>query len=196
MREILKEASDELLAERIAESASERMCEELYSRYKRKVYLWCFRYVNNTDDALDLSQEVFIKVFSNIASFKGQSSFSSWVYSVARNHCLGNVTRKKSKIWSEALPLKEEILNRPGGGGGTNEIEIRKDLEAILEFAGSEIKEDELQAFIMRYWEGLRVKEVTRVMGCENISGARTLIQNARRKFARLIEKKGLDDEY
>jgi DNA-directed RNA polymerase specialized sigma24 family protein len=98
-------------------------------------------------------------------------------------------------LWKETLPLNEEILSDSNRKNAILNIEKRKDLETILAYAGGEMKEDELQAFILHYWEGLGVKEVTKMMGCKNITGARTLIQNARRKFARMIEKKGLKND-
>ncbi len=191
----LRSVSDEQLASLIAERCSEPLCEELYQRYARKVYLWCYRYVNNSEDAVDLAQEVFIKVFSNIDSFAGISAFSSWVYSVARNHCLGRISRRNARIWSEMLQLKEEIFIASDGGGAARRVEINKDLERILDAAGEVMREEELQAFILRYLEGLKVKEITRILRCENITGARTLIQNARRKFSKLVEEKGFEND-
>lgn len=191
MNEELKTASDEQLASLIAQRGSEPLCEELYQRYAKKVYLWCYRYVDNTEDAVDLAQEVFIKVFSNIDSFAGLSAFSSWVYSVARNHCLGKISRRKARIRSETLELREEIFIASDGGGAARRVETGRDLEKILDAAGEVMKEEELQAFILHYLEGLKVREITRILECENLTGARTLIQNARRKFSRLIEEKG-----
>ena len=56
------------------------------------------------------------------------------------------------------------------------------------------MKDDELEAFVLHYRDGLGVKEITRVLGCENATGARTLIQNARRKFRRMTAGKEYPD--
>src|SRR3954466_6832281 len=61
---------------------------ELFQRNYSKVGRWCLRFSDNRESAADLAQEVFAKVFQNLASFQGQSKFSTWLFSVARNHAL------------------------------------------------------------------------------------------------------------
>ena len=93
-------------------------------------------------------------------------------------------------MWKNVMQLKEEILYKAYRSNGTNAVEIANDLYEIMNVAKGYMEEDELYAFILHYKEGLSVKEITKMMGCENISGARTLIQNARRKFSKLIKEK------
>jgi DNA-directed RNA polymerase specialized sigma24 family protein len=71
------------------------------------------------------------------------------------------------------------------------EADLQGELEQLLAAASENMKAQELQAFVLHYREGLTVKEITKTLGCENVTGARTLIQNARRKFQRLIKGKG-----
>jgi RNA polymerase sigma-70 factor (ECF subfamily) len=195
LRAEIATATDEQLVSWIVNNSSEGFYSELFTRYKKKVYLWCYRYTNNDDDAIDLTQEIFIKVFENVHKFAGLSSFSSWVYSITRNHCLGHLSKKDSKAWKDVMQLKEEILYKTYRRNGTDAVEIANDLYDILNIAKGYMKEDELYAFILHYKEGLSVKEVTKMLGCENISGARTLIQNARRKFDKLIKEKDFRNE-
>lgn len=70
---------------------------ELVERYEKKVYRTCYRFVQNNEDALDLSQEVFIKVYNNLTSFKNSSSLSTWIYKVCVNTCL-NFLRRKDRL--------------------------------------------------------------------------------------------------
>jgi RNA polymerase sigma-70 factor (ECF subfamily) len=195
LRAEIATATDEQLVSWIVNNSSEGFYSELFTRYKKKVYLWCYRYTNNDDDAIDLTQEIFIKVFENVHKFAGLSSFSSWVYSITRNHCLGHLSKRDSKVWKDVMQLKEEILYKTYRRNETDAVEIANDLYDILNIAKGYMKEDELYAFILHYKEGLSVKEVTKVLGCENISGARTLIQNARRKFDKLIKEKDFRNE-
>jgi RNA polymerase sigma-70 factor (ECF subfamily) len=74
--------------------------DDLMARHERPVYLLCFRFVRNREDALDLTQEVFIKAFENLASFRGDSKFKTWIYRVAVNHCLNHV-KKNSREFVE-----------------------------------------------------------------------------------------------
>lgn len=67
----------------------------LYSRYYTKVFHKCHSFTKNQDDAFDLAQDVLMKAFSNAGTFKGDSKFSTWLFSITYNHCISSI--KKSK---------------------------------------------------------------------------------------------------
>lgn len=69
----------------------------LYSRYYNKVYHKCLSFVRNQDDAFDLAQDILMKAFSNIESFKGTSKFSTWLYSITQNHCISHISNSKKE---------------------------------------------------------------------------------------------------
>jgi RNA polymerase sigma-70 factor (ECF subfamily) len=70
-----------------------RAFDALMIRHERQVYRACYRFVNNREDAMDLAQEVFIKAFENLAAFRWESSFKTWVYRIAINHCINHVKK-------------------------------------------------------------------------------------------------------
>src|SRR5438034_7520222 len=67
--------------------------DELMIRYERQIYRVCYRFVNNRDDAMDLAQEVFIKAFEHLSSFRRESSMKTWLYRIAMNHCINHVKK-------------------------------------------------------------------------------------------------------
>ena len=67
--------------------------DELMTRHERQVFRLCFRFVKNREDALDLTQEVFIKAFENLSAFRGDARFKTWLYRVTVNHCLNRVKK-------------------------------------------------------------------------------------------------------
>jgi len=67
--------------------------DELMIRYERQIYRVCYRFVNNKDDAMDLAQEVFIKAFEHLSSFRRESSMKTWLYRIAMNHCINHVKK-------------------------------------------------------------------------------------------------------
>lgn len=67
--------------------------DELMRRYERQIYYKCYQFVRNEDDARDLTQEVFIKAFENLYSFRGDSSLKTWLYRIAINHCINHASR-------------------------------------------------------------------------------------------------------
>src|SRR3989475_13321386 len=66
---------------------------ELMIRYERQIYRVCYRFVENREDAMDLAQEVFIKAFEHLASFRRESSLKTWLYRIAMNHCINHVKK-------------------------------------------------------------------------------------------------------
>src|SRR5712671_5743692 len=83
---------------------------ELFRRNYSRVARWCLRFTSDRESAADLAQEVFSKAYQNLSSFQGQSKFSTWLFVIARNHCL-NAVRANTR---QATELKaddgEEIL--------------------------------------------------------------------------------------
>jgi RNA polymerase sigma-70 factor (ECF subfamily) len=195
MKEHLNAVSDEQLSALIAGAATEEVCSELFRRYNKKIYLWCFNYTHDPEDAVDLTQDIFIKIFRNIGQFSGLSRFSTWVYQITRNHCLGELAKKRNQWRKRLVSLDGDETLQPADERAWATLETEGDLDRIMEAAGEVMQTDELDAFVLHYREGLTVKEITRTLGCENVTGARTLIQNARRKFRRIIEEKGFRDE-
>src|SRR5215467_15605207 len=79
--------------------------DELMLRYERQIYRVCYRFVENRDDARDLAQEVFIKAFEHLTSFRRESSLKTWLYRIAMNHCINHV-KKHSR---EFVEVTDEI---------------------------------------------------------------------------------------
>ena len=67
--------------------------DEIMVRYERQIYRICYRFVENREDAMDLAQEVFIKAFEHLATFRGESSLKTWLYRIAMNHCINHVKK-------------------------------------------------------------------------------------------------------
>src|SRR5689334_3022137 len=102
------ELSDEDLSARFREATRderEDCINELFRRNYARVSRWCLRFASDRDAALDLAQEVFARAYQNLDSFQGESKFSSWLFSIARNHCL-NAIRANAR---QATELKAEV---------------------------------------------------------------------------------------
>jgi RNA polymerase sigma-70 factor (ECF subfamily) len=189
--ENVQTATDEALAAEIARSPDDRLCTELFRRYSKKVYFWSFGYTHDVDEALELSQEIFAKIFRSIRSFSGRSRFSTWVYQVTRNHCLGELSKRRVRWRDRLLSVEEDAAGEAVDTETYARLDEIEDLDRILEAAREYMSMDELEAFVLHYREGLTVSEITKIIGCANATGARALIQSARRKFNRLIEERG-----
>lgn len=76
---------------------------ELYKRYYPKVYQKCLSFSKNTDDAFDLTQDILMKAFSKVSSFKGNSRFSTWLYSISHNYCITSVAKVKNLHFDDII---------------------------------------------------------------------------------------------
>src|SRR2546427_13087542 len=72
--------------------------DEIMIRYERQIYRVCYRFVENRDDAMDLAQEVFIKAFEHLATFRRESSLKTWLYRIAMNHCINHVKKHSQEF--------------------------------------------------------------------------------------------------
>src|SRR5881396_1866034 len=72
--------------------------DEIMIRYERQIYRVCYRFVENRDDAMDLAQDVFIKAFEHLSTFRRESSLKTWLYRIAMNHCINHVKKHSQEF--------------------------------------------------------------------------------------------------
>ena len=82
--------------------------DELMIRYERQIYRVCYRFVENREDAMDLAQEVFIKAFEYLPTFRRESSLKTWLYRIAINHCINHV-KKHSQEFVEVTEYTSSV---------------------------------------------------------------------------------------
>ena len=85
--------------------------DEIMVRYERQIYRICYRFVENREDAMDLAQEVFIKAFEHLATFRRESSLKTWLYRIAMNHCINHV-KKHSQEFVEVTEYTGSVYSR------------------------------------------------------------------------------------
>ncbi len=162
----------------------------LLGRHQQRVYLWCRRYVRDHDQALDLAQEVLLSAYRAMAGFEGRSRFSSWLFAIARNKCLNAVRAKRLFVDDDAdpdtidsdAPLPEATL------------ELEQDHERLRGVLARHLDPPEREALWLSVAERLSVDEITRVMGLGNATGARGLLQKARRRLRAALERGHLEE--
>ncbi len=183
--------SDEELVARYRSVAgspdAERWLNELFSRHHRREALCCLRITGERESAVDLAQEVFMKVFRHLDSYRGDSKFSTWLYSITRNHCFNQIKARAQhpeEITDTVLP---EIADHSPGIDA--QVERESDARALRELMQSSLTEIEARIFTLHYAEELPLDTITRLLRLENTSGAKAYIVSARRKLARAVER-------
>jgi RNA polymerase sigma-70 factor, ECF subfamily len=191
----LEQFSDEELVVQYRSTADhddrDQYINELFRRNYSKVGRWCLRFTDNRESAADLAQEVFAKVFQNLDSFQGQSKFSTWLFSVARNHSL-NVVRSNSRNAAELKgDVEEDYLDSVPDSSMSPYAAMERESSAkmVRELLNHALDETEKAVFTLHYAEELPLATITRMLGLENQSGAKAYIVSAKRKLARLAQQ-------
>jgi RNA polymerase sigma-70 factor (ECF subfamily) len=130
----------------------------LVERYQRDVYRLCYRYVNNHHDASDMAQEAFLKAYRALPSFRGDSSFSTWLYRIAVNTCLNfrQARRASHEPLSDALPdLATPVGERMEEGERAAEVRA----------AVARLPEKQRATLILKLYHELTHEEVARILG-------------------------------
>lgn len=180
----LEDAGD--LAEFLTDPRSTRgqqAAGRLLQRHRQRVYLWCFRYVRNHDQALDLAQDVLLLAFKKLPEYSHDARFTSWLFIIARNRCLSEVRKPAPDIAAE-FELETLSSNSPGPD---REL-ARQDLWTSL---ARHLDRDELDALYLKYVEGFPVDSITDIMKITPASGARGVLQRARRKLRSAFGSQG-----
>lgn len=156
-----------------------RAASALLERYQDRVYVWCYRVVRDHNRALDLAQDTMLNAYRGLDTFEGRSSFGSWLFMIARHRCLGAIRSASRRGGQEALP--DDVADP--GPSPDELLESRMDEEEALDLIRRCLDPVEQEALWMRCFEGLPVDEITRLLGIEASTGARSVLQRARRKL-------------
>src|SRR5689334_18353673 len=89
------QASDDQALVSAFQAGEREAFDELVRHHQRQIYLLCYRYTGNQEDAADLVQDVFVRAFKGLRNFKGQSAVSTWLYRVGVNACLNRIAVKR-----------------------------------------------------------------------------------------------------
>lgn len=165
-----------------------RAAGELLQRYQRPVYVWCFRYVRNHDGALELAQDVLAAAYSKLESFGGRCQFSTWLFAIARNRCINEVKRVNLLV-DEATDL-EGVADKVTPAVD-QEFEYQQDEKRLLALIESTLEPLEREAMWLRCIDRMPIDEITRLLNIEASSGARGILQTARRKLRVALNNAG-----
>jgi RNA polymerase sigma-70 factor (ECF subfamily) len=161
--------------------------EELFRRYQTRVALWCWRVVNDREWAGDLAQEVFLKAFRNLGTFRGHSKFSTWLYMIARNHCF-------NAVQSRAVKAEEQMLDFDSfpdtfGDRADRKLESEQEIAMMRELLNSTLDETERQVMTLHYGEEMTLDSISSLLNLRNTSGAKAYIVSAKRKLQTAIAR-------
>jgi RNA polymerase sigma-70 factor (ECF subfamily) len=154
--------------------------DELMIRYERQIYRVCYRFVDNRDDAMDLAQEVFIKAFEHLPSFRSESSVKTWLYRIAVNHCINH----KKKHSQEFVEVTEDTGSvRPSVHMRLEEQEQRAHFRRMVQ----QLPPKQKAILELRINEQLSYEEIAQISG-RSISTIKASVFFALEKLRKLVK--------
>jgi RNA polymerase sigma-70 factor (ECF subfamily) len=169
---------------------------ELVRSQHRRVYGLCYRFTGNATDAEDLTQDVFLKIYSNLASFDlGRGSLQVWITTMTRNLLVDNFRRTKNQRatgslddgWESAEELKP-IDRLTARGASPLESAAKMELAKMVQEALARVSVELREAVILRDLQDLDYKEIAQVLGIPE-GTVKSRISRGRAELARLLER-------
>jgi RNA polymerase sigma-70 factor (ECF subfamily) len=185
----LDRLSDEELIERARANAADFAAADaclaaLYRRYYPKVAGWCLRISGDRQAAADLAQEVFLRVHDRLDGFRGDSRFSTWLYTVTRsvaiNRGMASRRRETDALDEEGMP--EPVEPSPGADEMAEKGQI---LAAFRNAMERDLEPLEAKVLYLHYVDGVPLAGITEMLSLQNKSGAKAYIVSGGRKLKR-----------
>lgn len=187
------EAASELSeadAIRLAQKGDAAAFERIYRMHSRRVYALCLRMVGNTAEAEDLTQEAFLQLFRKIATFRGESAFTTWLHRLSVNVVLMRL--RKKTLPQTSLEEVTEPDEETGGSrkevGGPDALLAGSIDRVNLERAIEELPPGYKQVFVLHDIQGYEHNEIADLMGC-SIGNSKSQLHKARMRLRSLLQE-------
>ncbi len=187
--------TDEQLLVRQAQAGNRPAFEELVRRYDRDVLRLALNLVRGSEDARDLYQEIFLRVYRNLARFRFECSFYTWIYRIATNVCLDHLRRKNTRKEEQAPQLPDaegvapdffdrQVEQRSAANPERNLLgqELGKHIDAALDG----LSPRERMVFELKHYEGLRLRAIGDMLGTSEETVKNSLFRATRKLRASL----------
>jgi RNA polymerase sigma-70 factor (ECF subfamily) len=169
---------------------------ELVRTHHRRVYGLCYRFTGNNADAEDLTQDVFLKIYSNLSSFDTtRGSLQVWITTMTRNLLVDNFRRTRNQRATDSLDAGWEETDelRPidrlqAGGPSPHEKAAQKELAKMVQGALAKVSVELREAVILRDLQDMDYKEIAQVLGIPE-GTVKSRISRGRAELARLLER-------
>jgi RNA polymerase sigma-70 factor, ECF subfamily len=164
--------------------------EELIARHRDKVYARAYSMMRNEEEAIDLSQEAWVKGWQRLNQFQGDASFGTWMTRIVINLCLDQLRKQKRQRAESIEEMSEESggverqmpVVTPNPTAGLERSELRQRIDKAL----GQLSYEHRTALVLHEFEEMEYKEIAKVMGC-SIGTVMSRLFYARRKLAALL---------
>jgi len=166
---------------------------ELLSRYQSPIFNFIYRTLSDYEEAQDLTQEVFLRVYTTAKRYKPLAKFTTYLFKIARNLCLNNL-RKRHRFRLFSLDKEEEIAEIQAPDSNSPEVVYdKKEVSILIEGALDSLPENQRMAVVLQRFHHLSYQEMAEVMEC-SISSVESLLFRARQNLKTRLSASFLDN--
>ncbi|WP_431158411.1 RNA polymerase sigma factor [Winogradskyella poriferorum] len=158
----------------------------LVDRYKDLVYTLAIRMIKNREEAEEVAQDTFIKVFKSLDRFKGDSKFSTWIYRVTYNTCLDNI--KKNKKHLNDVAIDEFTFNKLDTIDNALDHLMKQERSQLIKQCIEKLPEDSSALITLFYFEEMSLEEISKIINVET-NTVKVKLYRARKKLAVILEQ-------
>lgn len=161
--------------------------QSLYDKHKRRVYSLCLRMTANTAEAEDLAQEAFLQLYRKIATFRGESAFSTWLHRLSVNVVLMHLRKKSLPVVSLEETTQGADEDSPKKDFGADDIVLSGSIDRMqLQRAVDDLPPGYRMIFVLHDVEGYEHNEIAKIVGC-SIGNSKSQLHKARMKLRDLL---------
>ena len=159
-----KKLSDIELVAQIVSTDNTLYFSTLYDRYSKKVYNKCYSFARNEEEAKDLTQDVFLKLYTKLNTFKGKAKFSTWLYSFTYNFCTNYVNRDKGRKFRDASDSMDDHDYYLSAMEDVPDEDLFELKVSKLKIALEKIAPEDKAILLLKYQDEVSVKELQTVL--------------------------------
>lgn len=174
-----------------AQKGDESAFEQLLDRYQKTVYHQAFRLLNDPEDAADVTQEVFLKVWKHLPSFRGESGFATWLYKLTDNAAIDLIRREKKRQGDASLDDEEGAVFVPADPTPTAQQKLeRQELHQAVAEGLQQLSEEHRRILVMREINGMSYEEIGSILDLSP-GTVKSRLARARISLANFLKKTG-----
>ncbi|MAX70064.1 MAG: RNA polymerase [Flavobacteriaceae bacterium] len=158
----------------------------LVDRYKDLVFTLALRMLKHREEAEEVAQDTFVKVFRSLNRFKGDSKFSTWIYKVTYNTCLDRI--KKNKKYQSDVAIDDYTFNKLDTIDNALENLITNEKNTLIRQCIDKLPEDSSALLTLFYFEELSLEEISKIINVE-ANTVKVKLYRARKKLAVILEQ-------
>lgn len=157
---------------------------ELIDRYKYMVFTLAMKILKNKEESEEVAQDVFVKVYQAIKTFKGDSKFSTWIYKIAYYRSLDYLKKQKRSLKTSSID-SDFTYDLPSIENTLDALEV-DERKKIIKSAIDNLAEDDAVVITLHYFEELSLKEIAKIMGIE-ANTVKVRLFRSRKRLAELL---------